>query len=112
MHDADLLHSESLPEAAKSSYLTLHMRVYHLWQELVDWHRPVIQALLEAGVDVLALESIPAQKEAEALVQLLKEFPDACAWLSLTCKVDATAYHIIVHQLYSLPAVGIRKEFI
>ncbi|PSN37795.1 hypothetical protein C0J52_13361 [Blattella germanica] len=36
-------------------------------KEMIDWHRPRIQALLEAGVDVLAFETIPAQAEAEAL---------------------------------------------
>ena len=30
-------------------------------QELMDWHRPRIDALLQAGVDILALETIPAQ---------------------------------------------------
>lgn len=55
-------------------------------QELMDWHRPRIDALLQAGVDILAMETIPAQKEAEALVQLLKEFPTAKAWLTLSCR--------------------------
>lgn len=30
-------------------------------QELMDWHRPRIDALLQAGVDILAMETIPAQ---------------------------------------------------
>jgi homocysteine S-methyltransferase len=45
-------------------------------------------ALVEAGVDLLALETIPAQKEAEILVELLKEFPKQKAWLSFSCKVS------------------------
>lgn len=32
-----------------------------LIQQLMDWHRPTVKALLEAGVDILALETIPAQ---------------------------------------------------
>ena len=32
-----------------------------LIQQLMDWHRPRVKALLEAGVDILALETIPAQ---------------------------------------------------
>lgn len=30
-------------------------------KDLVDWHRPRMKALLDAGVDILALETIPAQ---------------------------------------------------
>jgi S-methylmethionine-dependent homocysteine/selenocysteine methylase len=58
-------------------------------QEIADWHRPRMQALAEADVDLLAFETIPAQKEAETLVELLKEFPKLKAWLSFSCKVSA-----------------------
>lgn len=51
------------------------------------WHRPRISALVEAGVDFLAFETIPALAEAEVLVELLKEFPNQKAWVSFTCKV-------------------------
>lgn len=57
-------------------------------QELMDWHRPRIRALLDAGVDLLALETIPCVKEADALVDLLREFPQARAWLSFSCRDD------------------------
>ncbi|KAG7326412.1 hypothetical protein KOW79_009813 [Hemibagrus wyckioides] len=55
-------------------------------EELKNWHRPQIRSLVSAGVDLLALETIPSLKEAEALVELLREFPDAKAWLSFSCK--------------------------
>ena len=43
---------------------------------LKDFHRPRIAILLEQGVDLLALETIPNALEAEALVELLaEEFP-------------------------------------
>lgn len=62
--------------------------VFFTFKELITWHRPRIKVLLEAGVDLLALDTIPAQKEALALVQLLEdEFPQAKAWLSFSCKV-------------------------
>ncbi|XP_032668300.1 homocysteine S-methyltransferase YbgG-like [Odontomachus brunneus] len=57
-------------------------------QELMNWHRPRIRALLDAGVDLLALETIPCVKEADALVDLLREFPQARAWLSFSCRDD------------------------
>ncbi|KAK3557414.1 hypothetical protein QTP70_026654 [Hemibagrus guttatus] len=55
-------------------------------EELKNWHRPQIRSLVAAGVDLLALETIPSLKEAEALVELLREFPAAKAWLSFSCK--------------------------
>lgn len=56
-------------------------------QELKTWHRPQVHALVAAGADLIAMETIPSFKEAEALVELLREFPDAKAWLSFSCKV-------------------------
>lgn len=55
---------------------------------LIDWHRPRIRALLEKGVDLLAIETIPCVREAEAVIDLLKEFPDTQAWLSFSCRDD------------------------
>lgn len=55
---------------------------------LIDWHRPRISALLEKGVDLLAIETIPCVREAEAVIDLLKEFPDTQAWLSFSCRDD------------------------
>lgn len=52
--------------------------------------RPRIAALLEAGADILAFETIPSLQEAQVLVALLKEFPDAHAWLSFSLQ-DGTA---------------------
>ena len=57
-------------------------------KELMDWHRPRLKALLEGGADVLAIETIPALKEAEAVVcELEKLDPGAKAWVSFSCKV-------------------------
>ncbi|MCL4131837.1 UNVERIFIED_CONTAM: hypothetical protein GTU68_000814 [Idotea baltica] len=62
--------------------------VQHLTeQELMDWHQPRLEALLDAGVDLLALETIPALAEALALLKLLKKYPSAKAWVSFSCKV-------------------------
>lgn len=56
-------------------------------QELKSWHRPQVESLVAAEADLLAFETIPSIKEAEALVELLQEFPNTRAWLSLSCKV-------------------------
>ncbi|EFN76200.1 uncharacterized protein LOC105190734 [Harpegnathos saltator] len=55
---------------------------------LINWHRPRVRALLEEGVSLLAIETIPCEREADAVVELLKEFPDARAWLSFSCRDD------------------------
>ncbi|XP_011315442.1 homocysteine S-methyltransferase 2 [Fopius arisanus] len=55
---------------------------------LKEWHRPRIQTLIRAGVDLLAIETIPCAEEAEVLVELLKEFPDTKAWLSFSSSND------------------------
>lgn len=54
-------------------------------EELKDFHRPRIQILLDKGVDLLALETMPNITEAQALVELLaQEFPQAQAYMSFT----------------------------
>lgn len=56
---------------------------------LVDFHRPRIEALIEAGADLLAFETIPTIREAEILVQLLDDV-DVPAWLSYSCRDGAS----------------------
>lgn len=54
--------------------------------ELIEFHRPRMRALIEAGPDLLACESIPNFVEAQALAHLLEEFPETRAWVSFTAK--------------------------
>ncbi len=61
-----------------------------LLQELIDWHRPRMTALLHAGVDLLAFETLPSDVEGRAVVKLLQEVPSARAWVSFSCKVRET----------------------
>ena len=55
---------------------------------MIDWHRPRLEALLSAGPDILAVETIPALEEAEALVRLLQDYPEARAWITFSCRDD------------------------
>jgi homocysteine S-methyltransferase len=56
-------------------------------EEFNDFHRPRIAALLDAGVDLLGIETIPSFNEVRALLDLLRsEFPSATAWLGCTLK--------------------------
>lgn len=61
-------------------------------EELKDWHRPQVECLAAAGADLLAFETIPSIKEAQAVVELLREFPNSAAWLSFSCKVVKLPY--------------------
>jgi homocysteine S-methyltransferase len=54
-------------------------------QELIDFHEPRIEALLEGAPDLLAIETVPSILEAEALVRILDTLPDVTAWISFSC---------------------------
>lgn len=53
---------------------------------LVTWHRPRWEILVEAGADLMAVETIPSYPEARALARVLDETPDVKAWISFSCR--------------------------
>lgn len=74
-------------------------------EETKNFHRGRVSALIRAGVDVLACETMPSFEEAKALVELLaEEFPDALAWFSFTMRdantiSDGTSLEDVVEVL-------------
>jgi homocysteine S-methyltransferase len=58
-------------------------------EQLMDFHRPRMKALIEAGAELLACETIPCPIEARALVRLLGEFEGMSAWISFSCRDEA-----------------------
>jgi homocysteine S-methyltransferase len=57
---------------------------------LTHFHAPRIAALLEGGVDFLALETFPSAVEARIVAGLLeREFPQASAWVSFSARDGA-----------------------
>ena len=52
-------------------------------------HRPRIDALLAAGPDVLAFETVPSGREVAALAGLLRAYPGAEAWITFCCRDGA-----------------------
>ena len=58
-------------------------------EQLEAFHRPRLEALIEAGADMLAFETIPSLQEAKVLFRLLEEFPEQSAWLAFSLR-DAT----------------------
>ncbi|KAI4721428.1 homocysteine methyltransferase [Aureobasidium sp. EXF-10727] len=61
---------------------------YHLSNnDFKDFHRPRIEALVAANVDILACETIPSLPEIKALIELLEsDFPNTPAWLGVTLR--------------------------
>lgn len=58
-------------------------------EEFREFHRPRIQALLEAGSDLLAIETIPNGAEAAAILRLLaEEFSQAEVYLSFVAQSE------------------------
>ncbi|MCG8710510.1 homocysteine S-methyltransferase [Brenneria sp. 4F2] len=82
---------------------------------MMAFHRPRIAALLDAGVDILACETLPSFGEIKALVALLAAFPRALAWFSFTLRdsrhlSDGTPLQDVLSVLNRCPqvvAVGI-----
>src|SRR6185503_11062914 len=67
-------------------------------KELMDFHRLRMKALIEAGADILACETIPCLIEAQAITELLKEFPNITAWISFTARDEK---HISEGQVFT-----------
>jgi homocysteine S-methyltransferase len=57
--------------------------------ELAAWHRPRLEVLVDAGPDILALETVPDADEARALVAALAGSP-VPAWLSYSIDGGST----------------------
>ena len=80
-------------------------------KDLMDFHRPRMKALIDAGADVLACETIPCLIEAQAIAELLKEFPAVTAWISFTGRderhiSEGQVFAECVQQLESHPQVA------
>lgn len=54
--------------------------------ELIQFHRPRLEALIASGADLIACETLPCLIEARALIQLLRESPNTFAWFCFSAK--------------------------
>ncbi len=58
-------------------------------KELIKWHIPRVETLLEQPIDILAFETIPDIHELEAISLLLEDIkPDIATWVSMSCKSE------------------------
>jgi homocysteine S-methyltransferase len=59
-------------------------------QDFINYHLPRIDILVKAGIDVIAAETLPSLEEAEAILEILKNYPDIYAWISFHGETDHT----------------------
>ena len=69
--------------------------------QLREWHRRRLLVLMDAGADVLALETIPSAREAEALLAEVAGSGHP-AWLSLTCARGRTRDGVPAEEVFAL----------
>jgi homocysteine S-methyltransferase len=72
-------------------------------KELEAFHRPRIEALAEAGPDVLALETVPDTDEAEALLRAVEGI-GVPVWLTYTIDGDTTRAGQPLEEAFGLAA--------
>lgn len=64
------------------------------YTQLQKWHATRIETCLQAGVDGLAVETLPCQLEALAVTELiLNKYPSAKFWVSFQCKDQTGLAH-------------------
>jgi len=69
---------------ADGSEYTGHYQVNEA--QLMSFHAPRWEILLNSDADLIALETIPNKLELEVLASLLKQSPDCRCWISLSCQ--------------------------
>ena len=80
-------------------------------KDLMDFHRPRMEALIAAGADMLACETIPSLVEAQAIARLLTEYPGTAAWFSFSARdekhiSEGQTFADCTRQLESHPQVA------
>ena len=65
-----------------------HYGVSH--DRLVEFHAERLAVLVNAGPDLLAIETIPDTDELSAIVEVLAAYPGVPAWVSLSCRDGET----------------------
>lgn len=85
------------------------------FKKMKDFHRPRMKALLDADVDLLAIETLPSFPELQALLSLLSDFPTATAYVSFTTRdsdhlSDGTAFIeavTLLNEAQQVLAIGV-----
>ena len=78
--------------------------------EFIAFHKDRVTALIDAGVDILACETMPSFLEIKALVKLIQQFPIVNCWFSLTLEdqqhiSDGTPLTEVIEYLNSIEQI-------
>ena len=78
--------------------------------EFIAFHKDRVTALIDAGVDILACETMPSFLEIKALAKLIQQFPMVNCWFSLTLKdqqhiSDGTPLIEVIEYLNSIEQI-------
>ena len=78
--------------------------------EFIAFHKDRVTALIDAGVDILACETMPSFLEIKALTKLIQQFPMVNCWFSLTLKdqqhiSDGTPLTEVIEYLNSIEQI-------
>ena len=78
--------------------------------EFIAFHKDRVAALIDAGVDILACETMPSFLEIKALAKLIQQFPMVNCWFSLTLKdqkhiSDGTPLTEVIEYLNSIEQI-------
>jgi homocysteine S-methyltransferase len=56
--------------------------------DFISYHLPRMDILIKTGVDIIAAETLPSLEEAEAILEILKNYPGVYAWISFHGETD------------------------
>ena len=78
-------------------------------EEIATFHHDRIQALIEAGIDIIAFETMPSFPEIKVLANLIKQYNKPC-WFTFTLKdhdhiSDGTPLATVINWLNSIEHV-------
>lgn len=78
--------------------------------EFIAFHKDRVAALIDAGVDILACETMPSFLEIKAFAKLIQQFPMVNCWFSLTLKdqkhiSDGTPLTEVIEYLNSIEQI-------
>jgi homocysteine S-methyltransferase len=62
-------------------------------RQLTEFHRRRLEVLVAGEPDVIAFETVPCAREAEAIARVVEEFPEVPAWVGFSCRNQREVSH-------------------
>lgn len=79
-------------------------------EEILQFHRPRVTALIDAGIDILCFETLPVYSEIKSILMLLTEYPTMTAYMSFSLRdenhlCDGTPLSVVVELMNAKPQI-------